>query len=65
MLVYMYFSIFFLICLSLKDNPTKKEKYTRIEVNPSLNFKNIFNGELPTLKFKRYDREEYLKEKEE
>ena len=28
-------------------------------------FKNIFNGELPTLKFKRYNKEEYLKNKEE
>lgn len=27
-------------------------------------FKNIFNGELPTLNFKRYDKEDYLKEKE-
>ncbi len=28
-------------------------------------FKNIFNGEFPTLKFKRYSKEEYLKNKEE
>ena len=27
-------------------------------------FKNIFNGDLPTLNFKRYDKEDYLKEKE-
>jgi glutathionylspermidine synthase len=27
-------------------------------------FKNIFNGEKPTLEFKRYDKEEYLKNKE-
>ncbi len=28
-------------------------------------YKNIFNGELPTLNFKRYNKEEYLKNKEE
>ena len=38
-----------------KDNLT-------IEVQED--FKNIFNGEKPTLEFKRYDKEEYLKNKE-
>lgn len=28
-------------------------------------FKNIFNGKLPTFNFKRYNKEEYLKNKEE
>ena len=39
-----------------------KEKF---EIEVQQDFKNIFNGELPTLEFKRYDKEEYLKEKEE
>lgn len=43
---------------------TTYEKETAI-VRVEKDFKNIFNGELPTLKFKRYDKEEYLKEKEE
>ena len=43
---------------------TTYEKETAI-VRVEKDFKNIFNGELPTLKFKRYDKEEYLKQKEE
>ena len=37
----------------------------KLEIEVQQDFKNIFNGELPTLEFKRYDKEEYLKEKEE
>ena len=36
----------------------------KLEIEVQEDFKNIFNGELPTLEFKRYDKEEYLKEKE-
>lgn len=43
---------------------TAYEKETAI-VEVEKDFKNIFNGELPTLKFKRYTKEEYLKNKEE
>ena len=43
---------------------TTYEQETAI-VKVEKDFKNIFNGELPTLKFKRYSKEEYLKNKEE
>ena len=43
---------------------TTYEKKTAI-VRVEKDFKNIFNGELPTLKFKRYSKEEYLKNKKE
>ena len=49
--------------LLFRGHTTYEEKTAIVRVEKD--FKNIFNGELPTLKFKRYDREEYLKEKEE
>ena len=49
--------------LLVRGHTTYEEKTAIVRVEKD--FKNIFNGELPTLKFKRYDREEYLKEKEE
>ena len=36
-----------------------------LEIEVQQDFKNIFNGELPTLEFKRYDKEKPLKSKEE
>jgi len=36
-----------------------------LEIEVQQDFKNIFNGELPTLEFKRYDKEKLLKSKEE
>ena len=39
---------------------TTYEKETAV-VKVEKDFKNIFNGELPTLKFKRYSKEEYFK----
>ena len=49
-------------CL-FRGHTTYEEKTAIVRVEKD--FKNIFNGELPTLKFKRYNKEEYLKEKEE
>lgn len=49
-------------CL-FRGRTTYEEKTAIVKVEKD--FKNIFNGELPTLKFKRYDKEEYLKQKEE
>ena len=36
----------------------------KLEIEVQEDFKNIFNGDKPTLKFKRYDKEEYFKDKE-
>ena len=49
--------------LLFRGHTTYEEKTAIVRVEKD--FKNIFNGELPTLEFKRYDKEEYLKEKEE
>lgn len=49
--------------LLFRGHTTYEEKTAIVRVEKD--FKNIFNGELPTLKFKRYDKEEYLKNKEE
>lgn len=45
-----------------KGRADYEEKNLTIEIQED--FKNIFNGELPTLEFKRYNKEEYLKDKE-
>ena len=45
-------------CL-FRGHTTYEEKNATVRVEKD--FKNIFNGELPTLKFKRYNKEEYLK----
>ncbi|MBR1969187.1 MAG: hypothetical protein IKA17_02405 [Clostridia bacterium] len=36
----------------------------RLTIEVQEDYKNIFNGEKPTLEFKRYDKQEYLKNKE-
>ena len=55
-----YYNIDYLL---FRGHTTYEEKTAIVRVEKD--FKNIFNGELPTLEFKRYDKEEYLKEKEE
>ncbi len=49
-------------CL-FRGHTTYDEKTAIVRVEKD--FKNIFNGDLPTLNFKRYNKEEYLKSKEE
>ena len=48
--------------LLFRGHTTYKEETAIVKVEED--FKNIFNGEKPTLEFKRYDKEEYLKNKE-
>lgn len=49
--------------LLFRGHTTYEEKTAIVRVEKD--FKNIFSGELPTLKFKRYNKEEYLKNEEE
>lgn len=49
--------------LLFRGHTTYQEEAAIVKVEKD--FKNIFNGELPTLEFKRYNKEEYLKSKEE
>ena len=48
--------------LLFRGHTTYKEESAIVQVEED--FKDIFNGEKPTLEFKRYDKEEYLKNKE-
>ena len=48
--------------LLFRGHTTYKEETAIVKVEED--FKNIFNGEKPTLEFKRYDKKEYLKNKE-
>lgn len=48
--------------LLFRGHTTYQEEAAIVKVEKD--FKNIFNGELPTLEFKRYNKEEYLKDKE-